>query len=271
MSPEKEFSLGDYVQVKDRIARFYELFAGGRLVTDEVSILTAPDNTQRVMVKALAYRRTDDPLPGVGYSWLQIPGTTPYTRGSEVENAETSAWGRAIGALGILIDGSIATANEIADKQVEAETVAKDPADKSKETVTPLGPITRIGAVVKGSGHHTDLAWRMTPDGFGHLGFLLEVGDGKPRPQVTIEGPVAGELFQRLDMDVSRLHGQKVTVDGEVFEVREPGKALKYRIKASRLATPDWSVPSPQPIAEIPKGDPEPVVPAPGQEALELG
>ena len=115
--PDKKFELGDYVEVKDRIKLFYELYAGGRLVTRRVEMLTAPDGTQRVLVSALAYRSVDDPLPGVGSSWLQIPGLTPYTRGSEVENAETSAWGRAIGALGILIDKSIASAQEVENKQ----------------------------------------------------------------------------------------------------------------------------------------------------------
>jgi hypothetical protein len=119
---DKKFDLGDYVEVKDRIAILFELYPQARLVTDEVTMHTAPDGKQRVMVKALVYRTPDDPHPGVGHSWMELPGTTSYTKGSELENTETSAWGRAIASLGILIDRSIATSNEIENK---AEPIAR--------------------------------------------------------------------------------------------------------------------------------------------------
>ena len=101
--------LKDYVDVKERIRLFYAAHPDGRLVTGDVIGSNEPDGVPRIMVKAYAYRSPDDTLPGVGHSWLALPGTTPYTRGSEVENAETSAWGRAIAALGIGIDKSIAS------------------------------------------------------------------------------------------------------------------------------------------------------------------
>jgi hypothetical protein len=66
-----------------------------------------------VIGRAYAYRTPDDPRPGIGTAWEIVPGTTPFTRGSEIQNLETSAWGRAIGALGIGIDASIATIDEI--------------------------------------------------------------------------------------------------------------------------------------------------------------
>src|SRR5262245_10982025 len=102
--------LADYVEVKDRIALFYQQHPDGRLVTAEVRFPEPMDDMPRVAVKALAYRTADDPHPGVGWSWMVLPGMTPYTKGSELENTETSAWGRAIGALGIGIDKSIASA-----------------------------------------------------------------------------------------------------------------------------------------------------------------
>jgi hypothetical protein len=66
-----------------------------------------------VIGRAYAYRTPEDQRPGVGTAWEIVPGTTPFTRGSEIQNLETSAWGRAIGALGIGIDASIATLDEI--------------------------------------------------------------------------------------------------------------------------------------------------------------
>jgi hypothetical protein len=42
-----------------------------------------------------------------------VPGLTPYTRGSEVQNLETSCWGRALAAIGIGIEKGVATADEV--------------------------------------------------------------------------------------------------------------------------------------------------------------
>ena len=84
-------SLKDYVEVKDRILEFYEKYPQGSIMSE---IVTLTDKL--VVVKATAYRNSDDKYPCVGHSQLEIPGRTPYTRGSEIENAETSAWGRAL-------------------------------------------------------------------------------------------------------------------------------------------------------------------------------
>lgn len=255
---DKKFELGDYVEVKDRIARFYELFGGGRLVTDKVRILTAPDGSQRVMVRALAYRSADDPLPGVGHSWMGLPGTTPYTRGSELENAETSAWGRAIGSLGILILGSIATSNEIdskADSTVTGAASGQAAPVAPTETETHVGPVTRSGLIVRGAGSNSDLQYRGNPDGTHRIGFLLEVGDGKPRPQVVIDGELGGAMYA-VGISPDVLNGQSIEVEGEVYEVRVPGRKMFYRIRAERFEYDGMMFPA----SEV----------APGQEVLEL-
>jgi hypothetical protein len=47
---------------------------------------------KRATVKALAFRGQTDAPAGVGHSYKKsVPGSTPYTKGSELENAETSA------------------------------------------------------------------------------------------------------------------------------------------------------------------------------------
>ena len=128
MPTDRKFDLGDYVEVKDRIRIFYELYGQGRLVTEEVQLTNEPDGTPRVLVKALAYRTPDDPQPGTGWSWMVLPGSTTYTRGSELENTETSAWGRAIASLGILVDKSIASAQEVQNKN------GQEPAPKTNHS-----------------------------------------------------------------------------------------------------------------------------------------
>ena len=248
--PDKKFDLGDYVEVKDRIAILYELYPQGRLVTDTVDVLTDPQGKQRVMVRALAYRTPDDPHPAVGYSWMELPGTTSYTKGSELENTETSAWGRAIAALGILIDRSIASAQEVGNKQHHAADAK--PLDPSGETLTSLGVITRQGAIARGSGRHSALESRETPDGH-HLGFRLEMGDGKHIPQVVVEGPLATALLTFYGMDPDKLHGLPVTVTGEVFEVRAEKRRAVHRMFVTAIETPDVTLPAADaPTDELP-------------------
>jgi hypothetical protein len=134
MPDKPKVDLGDYTEVKDRIALFYERYAQGRLVTEEVRATREPDDVPRIWVKAAAYRSPDDPHPAVGWSWMVLPGSTNFTRGSELENTETSAWGRAIGSLGILIERSIATSNEIESK---AQPVAPRPAPVARDSTAP--------------------------------------------------------------------------------------------------------------------------------------
>ena len=90
--------LGGYVEVKDRIRLFYEKYPEGRLVTADVRWPAPDDDMPRVAVKAYAYRDPADVHPSVGWSWMVLPGSSSFTKGSELENTETSAWGRAIGS-----------------------------------------------------------------------------------------------------------------------------------------------------------------------------
>jgi hypothetical protein len=55
-------------------------------------------------------------------AWEVFPGRTPYTRGSELQNAETSAWGRAIIAVGASDSKrGIASREEVRNRQAERE------------------------------------------------------------------------------------------------------------------------------------------------------
>jgi hypothetical protein len=242
--PDKSFDLSGYVQVNERIKLFYELFAGGRLVTETVDILTAPDGVQRVMVRALAYRSVDDPHPGVGTSWLQIPGSTPYTRGSEVENAETSAWGRAIGSLGILIDKSIASANEIENKQDGGIVSTRDhPIDTSR---TPEGGL--IGTAIAQGNH--DMNLRQTPEGWV---LPFRVKNGTSSFIVRAED----QLAEALDTIKATVIDQRVTVWGSWRDQVIPAKGTKPPIKfrvliLERIQTPDGILPAPEPALPEP-------------------
>jgi len=105
-----------YVEVKDRIEAFYAKYPEGS-IQSEIVMLT----DEKVVVKAFAFRFLEDTRPGIGHSQLGIPGKTNYTKDSELENAETSAWGRAIAALGFEVKRSIASSEEVRNKQPEAQ------------------------------------------------------------------------------------------------------------------------------------------------------
>lgn len=245
------FNLGDYVEVKDRIKLFLAAHPDGRLVTDRVE-LWQDDGVPRVVVKALAYRTPDDPLPGVGWSWMTLPGTTTYTRGSELENTETSAWGRAIGALGIGIDKSIASANEVQNK-------ANDGKD---EAATNDGSL--IGTVAKGKPP-VDLDLRQTPDG-PIAGFKLV--QGRSGLQVLAEGNLATALAPFLP----GLEDKRVSVWGSIQMVAwtKDGKDMPpyRRLILSRIRTEDWELPGNVPTAQ-PAGE-EPLWPDEEEQAAIL-
>lgn len=116
----------DYIPVNERIVAFHEKYPDGSL---QAEILTLNDH--EVLVRATAYRTPDDPRPGIGHARETIPGSTPYTKGSEVENAETSAWGRAIAALGFEVKKGIATAEDVRN------AAARQPAQNAPQRPAP--------------------------------------------------------------------------------------------------------------------------------------
>lgn len=105
-----------YIDVATRLAEFYAKYPEGSLQTDS-PVWEDVDGQRFLSVTAYAYRTPDDPRPGMGRAWEVVPGRTPYTRGSELMNAETSAWGRALAALGIATRQGIASAQEVRGAQ----------------------------------------------------------------------------------------------------------------------------------------------------------
>jgi hypothetical protein len=133
--PNQNFNdrLRDYVTVNERIDAFYAKHPNGSLQSEMIY-----KDDALVVFKAYAYRDADDPRPGIGHSSLAIPGTTPYTRGSEVENAETSSWGRALAALGFEVKRGVATRDEIDNKHDDNAGVRLNPYLKDGDKNVPL-------------------------------------------------------------------------------------------------------------------------------------
>jgi hypothetical protein len=109
-------NLDDYVDVAERIRIFRDRFPEGSLQpldpSEPFQILEVGGQTF-VVYTAVAYRSPTDTLPGIAVSWEPFPGKTPYTAGSELMNAETAAWGRAIIAALVADSKKIASLDEV--------------------------------------------------------------------------------------------------------------------------------------------------------------
>ena len=113
------FNMQDYVDVKERIALFYKQYPEGSIQFEYKGTLES--NSDMIWGIAYAYRTADDTRPGIGTAAELAVGKTTFTRGSELMNLETSAWGRAIGALGIGLGKSVATRQEVEAAQARQE------------------------------------------------------------------------------------------------------------------------------------------------------
>lgn len=110
----------DYVEVWERIIKFYEAYPDGRLTTGDTPLVVEADGKHYIVVHARAYRSPEDLLPGDGWAWEPVPGTTPFTKNSELMNAQTAAIGRAIVAVGLPASRKIASAEEVRNRKAES-------------------------------------------------------------------------------------------------------------------------------------------------------
>lgn len=146
----------DYVEVSERVRDLFAKHPDASLRgTYEVVSLASGD---RIIYRAECFRTPDDPSPGVGTAWEDVPGKTPYTKGSELQNAETSAWGRAIVAVGASESKRIASADEIRSSQARQNAPRPAPAariDKIKGEV--------LEVEIQGWVKDQDFEWPWTP------------------------------------------------------------------------------------------------------------
>lgn len=89
------FDLSDYNTVPERMAEALAKYPDYRFQSE---IVTLPEAfaDKFIAVKGRFFRTADDPTPGEGLAWEPVPGKTSFTKDSELQNAETSAWGRAM-------------------------------------------------------------------------------------------------------------------------------------------------------------------------------
>jgi hypothetical protein len=98
----------EYVEVSERIRYFRENYKEWSMITEWIKI-------DEKMAIAKAIIKNPAGVTIAEGTAMEIAGSTFINKTSHIENCETSAWGRALGNLGIGIEGSVATALEVAN------------------------------------------------------------------------------------------------------------------------------------------------------------
>jgi len=128
-----------YVQVHERILYFRANFEEWSLTSDLV------DNSDGSCIfKAYIHDGTGT-LRATGYA-REKDGDSYINKTSYIENCETSAWGRALANLGIGIETSVASADEVQNAVIRQENPA--PQAKPKEAATEKKPSLKIQFLV---------------------------------------------------------------------------------------------------------------------------
>lgn len=122
----------DYVLVSDRVIYFNETYPNGSIET----ILVSDYGSDIIVVKARVIPNTNDPADQqrefTGYSQA-VKGAGFINKTAALENAETSAVGRALAFMGIGVIDSIASSDEINKAQGTDYTLAKAKQDLYSE------------------------------------------------------------------------------------------------------------------------------------------
>lgn len=130
-----------YVEVNQRVMAFRELYPEGSISTDIVDMgngvvtikATISDADGRILATGMAYEKE---------------GSTFINKTSYIENCETSAVGRALGFVGIGIDGSIASYEEV--ENAKAQQAQQRPNKTQKKTAEELSQMKPNDKVTPG-------------------------------------------------------------------------------------------------------------------------
>jgi len=99
----------DYIEVNERVKQFHIDYPNGSITTELIEM------TDRFITKTTVIpdvKNADRKFTGIAY---EKEDSTFINKTSALENCETSSCGRALGMLGIGIDTSIASYNEVAN------------------------------------------------------------------------------------------------------------------------------------------------------------
>lgn len=217
----------DYKEVPQRMADLKAQHPDARLRPvnpDKPFDIVTVDGKTFVVYAAACYRDADDRCPAIGVAWEPFPGRTPYTKDSELMNAETSAWGRAIIAALRSESKFIASAEEVRNRRADQEAEARAP-----QTSAPREPSRR----------ETHGTVRQPPRP------ATETGEIKPASQKQL-GMIAGLFNEKNFLDdraVRHLYVSEV-VGREFGSVKELSSSEASRVIEALMAEqPQVNVP----------------------------
>lgn len=207
------FNPDDYVPVAERLVAFYDKYPEGSVQSDIIEL-----SDKRVVMRATVYRNAQDERPSIAHSALAIPGKTGFTRDSEIENAETSAVGRAIAMMGFEVKRGVASREEVQNKRDDgpAKTLGSPP-----DVHDPGG----IVGIVEPAKDSPDFEPHPTPDGYA-VTFKLRGDRGGIK--VVASSPIAEALTDEVGRDA--FIGSRVSCWGRI-------KDESYTTKAGRKVT----------------------------------
>ena len=127
--------LTNYVDVPTRFAMALERWPELRVIENRPEIITIGDKVF-ISVTVQAWRTPDDPVPAQNTAWEIFPGATPFTRGSEMMNASTSALGRVLGFM-MSFGPKMASAEEVRNRQETSApaTLVKQPQNAPRQAL----------------------------------------------------------------------------------------------------------------------------------------
>lgn len=172
--------MSDYVEVNERIMAFVSKYPEGSLQADIYHL-----DDKLVVMRAYAYRTPDDKRPGIGWSSLQIPGKTNFTRDAEIENCETSAWGRAIAALGFEVKRGVASRQEVENNAAPKSTRAPQRTQGNGD-----GELRNVGDLLTWATqkHGKNRAWVFEVLGVSQASEITDLADAKAALEIALEG-----------------------------------------------------------------------------------
>lgn len=145
----------DYNEVADRVREFREKHPDGSLQQVDVKFIEF-DSRCWIVYTAAAYRSPDDTRPGIGTAWELVPGKTNFTRDSELQNAETAAWGRAMVAALAVDSKKIASLDEVV-KAEAARQVKFEQVDINVENAKTVEELSTLWSLALESGRSAEL------------------------------------------------------------------------------------------------------------------
>ena len=138
-------NLDNYVDVATRLKLALERWPELRIQETGYTVETFGDSSVLVC-EVRVWRDPTDQFPSIASAAEPLPGKTPFTRDSELMVGMTSALGRALGYMGIGINTSIASKNEVQNRSYSKEDTVKPtssstegPTDAQKRMIRALG------------------------------------------------------------------------------------------------------------------------------------